>query len=286
MNLLRAGQILKVPSAEDVEKIAAKDANQEIRTHVSDWNNYRGQVAGGVAAIPARAEPSNVASGRVASAAVTPPAAPAAEPKDTLKISKSDSGKGGGAAKGGGQERVNALQEEVTAKDKALKESQSRVADLEKQIRDMQRLLDLKAGAPAKAPDAKVAAATPPAPAKPEPAQARGAAEGCDPAACDRQGRADTPQGRAAEGRGAKSRSSEGRSSEACRGAESRRGAEARASQGRCERSCEEGCSRRPRRASSTSSWTTRGCSWPAWVGLAALGIGGFLFARRRKAGG
>ena len=71
---------------------------------------------------------------------------------------------------------LNSLQEEVTAKDKALKESQSRVADLEKQIRDMQRLLDLKQSAATKAPDAKVAAAAVPAPvpapAKVEPVKA------------------------------------------------------------------------------------------------------------------
>jgi pilus assembly protein FimV len=168
MNRLKTGQILKVPSAEEVEKIAAKEANQEYRTHVADWNSYRGQVGDSVAAIPARTDStSNVAAGRVASAAVTPPAPPAAESKDVLKLSKTDAGKAGAAKGGAGsQDRVNALQEEVTAKDKALRESQSRVADLEKQIRDMQRLLDLKSGAPAKV-DPKVAAA----PAKPEPAK-------------------------------------------------------------------------------------------------------------------
>jgi pilus assembly protein FimV len=172
MNRMKTGQILRVPSAEEVAQIDTKEAKQEIRTQVADWKAYRDQVAGGVASMPARAESSNVASGRVATAAVAPPIAPAAEPKDVLKLSKSDGGKGGAAGKGG-QERINALQEEVTAKDKALKESQSRVADLEKQIRDMQRLLDLKA-APAKAdakPDTKVAAVTPPAPVKPEPAK-------------------------------------------------------------------------------------------------------------------
>ena len=101
----------------------------------------------------------------MASAAVTPPAPPELRASDVLKLSKSDAGKAG-TAKGGGasQDRVNALQEEVTAKDKALKEAQSRVADLEKQIRDMQRLLDLKAAAPAKPADTKVAVAPVPVP--------------------------------------------------------------------------------------------------------------------------
>jgi pilus assembly protein FimV len=175
MNRMKTGQILRVPSAEEVSQIEVKDANKEIRTHVADWNAYREQLAGGVSSIPARTDTSNAATGRVASAAVTPPAPPSSAPSDVLKLSKSDVGGKAGSAKGGGgnQDRLNALQEEVTAKDKALRESQSRVADLEKQIRDMQRLLDLKGAAPSKAPDNKVATAPTPAPvpAKPEPAK-------------------------------------------------------------------------------------------------------------------
>ena len=179
MNRMKTGQILKVPTADEVNAIERKDANQEIRTHVADWKAYREQVAGGVAAIPARPDTSNVASGRVASAAVTPAAPPPAPSSDVLKLSKSDvGGKAGAAGKGGGsasQDRLNALQEEVTAKDKALRESQSRVADLEKQIRDMQRLLELKGAPPATAAkpgDTKTATAPTPAPTKaPEPAK-------------------------------------------------------------------------------------------------------------------
>jgi len=174
MNRMKTGQILKVPSADDVSRIEQKDARSEIKTHVADWNSYREQVGGAVPQMPARETPS-AAAGRVTSAAVTPPAPPSAPSSDVLKLSKSDAGgKAGAGGKGGGQDRVNALQEEVTAKDKALKEAQSRVSDLEKQIRDMQRLLDLKGGAPGAAPgktDTKVATAPTPAPAKVEPAK-------------------------------------------------------------------------------------------------------------------
>src|SRR5260221_2402345 len=168
MNRLKTGQILRVPSAEEVAQVETKEANREIRTHVADWKGYRETLASGVACVPTRAETSNVATGRVASAAVTPPAPPSTECKDVLKLSRSESGKAGAAKGGAGsQDRVNALQEEVTAKDKALREAQSRVADFEKQIRDMQRLLDLK-GSAANPGDTKVAA-VPPAPTKGEP---------------------------------------------------------------------------------------------------------------------
>ncbi|APV52538.1 hypothetical protein BWI17_19110 [Betaproteobacteria bacterium GR16-43] len=163
MNRLKTGQILKVPKVEEASRIEQKEANKEIRTQVADWKSYRDSLAGGVASIPARPESSSAASGRVASAAVPAPAPAPSDSKDVLKLSKSDAGKSGS---GKGEARVNALQEEVIAKDKALKESQSRVTELEKQIRDMQRLLDLKGSAPAKAEPPKAADK---APAKPEP---------------------------------------------------------------------------------------------------------------------
>ena len=68
MNRLKTGQILKVPSSEDVARLAAPEARKEVRTHVADWRTYRDQVAGGVASLPARADSSNVAAGRVGSA--------------------------------------------------------------------------------------------------------------------------------------------------------------------------------------------------------------------------
>jgi pilus assembly protein FimV len=71
MNRLKTGQILKVPSAEDVAQIESRDANQEIRTQVADWKSYRETLAGGVASLPSRPDTSNAASGRVASAVDT-----------------------------------------------------------------------------------------------------------------------------------------------------------------------------------------------------------------------
>src|SRR5450432_1836290 len=87
MNRLKTGQILKVPSADEVSQVQAKDANREIRTQVADWKGYRDTLAGGVASLPTRTDSSNVASGRVASAAVTPPAPPSTEGKDVLRLS-------------------------------------------------------------------------------------------------------------------------------------------------------------------------------------------------------
>ena len=48
MNRLKAGQILKVPTADDVAAVEQKEANKEIRTQVADWKAYRETLAGGV----------------------------------------------------------------------------------------------------------------------------------------------------------------------------------------------------------------------------------------------
>jgi pilus assembly protein FimV len=181
MNRLKTGQILKVPSAEEVEKIEPKEANREYRTQVSDWKSYRDQLAGGVAASPAPAESSTSASGRISSAAVTPPPSSAPASGDVLKLSKSEAGKAGARAGAATQERMNALQEELTAKDKALRESQSRVADLEKQIRDMQRLAELKGGAAPGKESSKVAVAPVPPAASTKPVETPKPAEPAKP---------------------------------------------------------------------------------------------------------
>lgn len=166
MNRLKTGQILRIPTADEVSQIPLPEARKEIHAQVQDWNAYRQQLAGGVASQPAVAESTNAASGQIGSAAVSAPAPAASSgPQDQLRISRSESGKGG---KGGAQDRINALQEELTAKDNALKEANSRVADLEKQIQDMQRLLDLgKGAAPGKAAPS-VAVVPPPPTAAPK----------------------------------------------------------------------------------------------------------------------
>ncbi|MEP7156072.1 MAG: FimV/HubP family polar landmark protein [Betaproteobacteria bacterium] len=178
MNRLRTGQILKVPSASEVSKIAEKEARSEIKVQVASWQAYREQVAGNVSAsAPTAAAPSNQATGKISVAKPDTPA-PAVAPKDQLKIAKTDgvAGKAGtpGASGVNLQDQVNALKEEKIARENSLKEANSRVADLEKQISDMRKLMEMKglAGKGTQEP-AKVAQVTPtptPPPVKtPEP---------------------------------------------------------------------------------------------------------------------
>jgi pilus assembly protein FimV len=151
MNRLKAGQILRVPAASDVANLGQSEAQKEIKIQVANWNAYRESVASMTSSAPARADSANQASGKIVTAKPEKPG-PAADSKDVLKLSKVEGapGKTGSAgAKGGSaQDQVDALKEEVIARDNALREAKVRVAELEKQIQDMRKFMELKGVTP------------------------------------------------------------------------------------------------------------------------------------------
>ncbi|MHB0974834.1 MAG: FimV/HubP family polar landmark protein [Thiobacillus sp.] len=191
MNRLKAGKTLDVPSAEKAAAIPQKEAVREVRLQADDWRAYRQKLAGAVSEAPeARTAPGQASSGKI-TPKVEDKAKPAPEAqKDVLKLSKvtppsATAGKAGETR--ALQEKLRAQEEDATARAKALQESEQRVATLEKQVQDMQKLVAMKEkaqeeAAPAAAPPAPAPAAAKPAPtpvvpavkappASPEPAQ-------------------------------------------------------------------------------------------------------------------
>lgn len=177
MNRLKVGQIVRAPSAEQLESTTKKAAAKEVRVHSANWNAYKNKLAGIVAesAGTEDAAPTQSSSGKVMAAEdkATPPAT---GPRDVVKLSATDSAAKNGTGDKALHDKVIALQEESIAKDNALKEAQGRTADLEKQIEDMKKLMALKYDAMAKiqsdaANQPKAEPATP-APADSAPAQA------------------------------------------------------------------------------------------------------------------
>src|SRR6202521_4630504 len=194
MNRIRVGQILHVPSADEAKAIPASEAKDEVRAQSTDFAAYRQKLAGKVAAAPSRADTAGqTASGKIGGAVVEQAAPKAEGPKDVLKLSKGGVVTGKADVKGAAisQERASALQEEAIAKDNQLRDQKTRVAELEKNIQEMQRLLELKnqnfaelqkqVGAKSTAPAAQAPviapAATPPKPAPVEPAKAPSASD-------------------------------------------------------------------------------------------------------------
>jgi pilus assembly protein FimV len=180
MNRLKAGKTLNVPSAEKVAAIPQQEAVRELKLQADDWRAYRQKLAGAVSAAPA----AKVAAGQASSGKITPKVEDRAKPapeaqQDVLKLSKVTPPAAAAAGKADEtralQEKLRAQEEDSTARENALQESDQRVATLEKQIQDMQKLVEMKERAQngASAPAAPAPAAPPPeaAPApKPVPA--------------------------------------------------------------------------------------------------------------------
>jgi pilus assembly protein FimV len=151
MNRLKVGQIIRPPSEEELNAITRKEASSEIKVQTADWNAYRNKLAGMVAeAAPTDSEASTQsAGGKIKSAAEDKSMPAATGPKDVVKLSAGDAAAAKASAENikSLQDKVTALQEEATAREKSVKEAQDRTASLEKQIEDMQKLLAMKNGA-------------------------------------------------------------------------------------------------------------------------------------------
>ncbi|MGH8667036.1 MAG: type IV pilus assembly protein FimV, partial [Burkholderiales bacterium] len=164
MNLLRTGRILRIPDAAELGNVSSTEAGNEIRVQTADWKAYRQRVADAVPETP-------VADARAATGKVTTKVeetAPAAPPgKEVVKVSKGAPGAAPGAADKDLQDRIRVLEEEATAREKTLKDANERIASLEKTLKDMQRLLELK-GAAVPPPVAVTPPAAKPEAAKPE----------------------------------------------------------------------------------------------------------------------
>ncbi len=194
MNRLRAGQVLTVPDAQAAASVAPAEAHGIVVAQTRDFNEYRSRLAAQAAAGAAKpaAEARQSAAGRITST-VEEPAGASAEAQDRLKLSKADvSGTAGAAAGSAGA----AGAEELIAKDKALNDANTRIRELEKNLADLQKLLEIKnkslaeqqqqaGGTQEAAPAAAAADTKPEAPtdAKPDTAVVAAATPGTAPAA-------------------------------------------------------------------------------------------------------
>ena len=143
MNRLKVGKILQAPSQKALSKITVEHAHQEIKLQTDDWNRYRNKLA--QAALQNTADISNEhaqSSGGKIKSATEAQSNDQRAAKDVVKLSTADIDQLD--ANTDANAKISALQEEISAREKALKEAEERTAALEKQIQDMQKLLALK----------------------------------------------------------------------------------------------------------------------------------------------
>ncbi len=184
INRLRAGRILNLPDRETAASVDEADARRLVAAQGQDFRAYQSKLAGAVAAAPAEA----AAAQRSASGRITPKAdepAPA-DQKDQLKLSKADP-----TGKGAASQAARA--DNAAARDKALKESEFRVAELEKNVQDLRKLLELKNQSLAEL-EKKGGAKPPAAPAAPPPAVVPAPVPAPPPAAAPAKPAAEAPK--------------------------------------------------------------------------------------------
>jgi len=154
MNRIRAGKILQLPTQQEVENVSLPDAVKEIHAQASDWNAYRQKLASAAPLSNQPQEAQQVATGKINSSIADMAPVAKESAKEVLKLSKGEAPGdqvGAGGKPMSEQEKKNAAQEDAIAKQLALKEQQDRAAMLEKNMKDMQRLAQLKAEAAAAA---------------------------------------------------------------------------------------------------------------------------------------
>lgn len=197
LNLVKSGKILRVPDAAELAAITKGDAVKEYQTHVADWRAYAGKLADAAGQAPAGG---STARGRITARVEDTGGAPGS--KDVVKLSKGEPGKDGKPLTGAAKAR--AATEDKIASKQELTEAKDRIAQLEKTVKNGQKLAELKSPGLAAAQQKAEAAKAAPAPvAKTEPARSdaapapksevKGAETALPPAEAKKDGAAATP---------------------------------------------------------------------------------------------
>src|SRR5450830_619898 len=165
INRLRAGRVLSVPDAATANAVDKGEARTTVVAQAQDFNAYRNKLAGQVANGPSRkaGDSRQSSSGKVT--ARVEEKSGAGDAKDKLQLSKAGASDRAAAEKAAAEDKI--------AADKAIAEANERVKALEKNVSDLQKLLEIKNKTLAEMSEQqKAAAAKPETPAQPTPAPA------------------------------------------------------------------------------------------------------------------
>ena len=134
MNRLRAGKIINIPEKEAAASVSPTDARRVVVAQFADFKDYRRSLGSAVAAAPAPQESGRQVSGPITAQEKEKPTPQKGSAKDQLRLSAADDAKRGGKAAG------TAVADDLAAKEKALREANERIALLEKNLQDLQKV--------------------------------------------------------------------------------------------------------------------------------------------------
>ncbi|PAS98034.1 MAG: hypothetical protein CGU28_02600 [Candidatus Dactylopiibacterium carminicum] len=141
-NRIHAGRILKVPQQTEAQQISRAEA-RKIVFRATNFEQYRQGVAASVANAPARDAGTQAASGRIAPR-VEGDAPASTQPRDQVRVTSSEAPRAAAAEGAATKARLDALTDELAARDRALKEANERRVQLENNVKELQKLLELQ----------------------------------------------------------------------------------------------------------------------------------------------
>ncbi|HKB59948.1 MAG TPA: FimV/HubP family polar landmark protein [Gallionellaceae bacterium] len=134
MNRIRAGKILRMPSEDAFDHLSNTEAVKVIRIQTANWNAYRQKLASVGTSVSE--QPKQRAGGKISTNVVDQTPVKKPGNNGTLQISK-------GAAPGAGSTAQQA-KEQAVANKQAAAEDKTRIAQLEQQIQEMNKVQALK----------------------------------------------------------------------------------------------------------------------------------------------
>jgi len=129
MNRMKAGKMLRIPDKEQLTAMPQADAVKEVRVQAADWRRYRQKLADTAGTVSER----KTAASRRDKVSVKDKTA---DGKPVLRLSSGEPPGGAGAKGRSKADRVQALEEELIARERALKEANERIKELEKAVKE------------------------------------------------------------------------------------------------------------------------------------------------------
>lgn len=140
VNRLKAGAILGIPEKAAVEAVSDAEAKKIYVAQAADWNTYRQKLAAATAQGTAKEESVSQSSSGKVTAKVEEKAAPAEQSKDRVKVSPTELAAANAAASKSSADS----EADKIAKSRALQEAQERLVMLEKNVNELQKLVEMK----------------------------------------------------------------------------------------------------------------------------------------------
>lgn len=148
MNLLKVGVVLRIPDRSEILAISESEADREVKVQVADWRNYRNRLVAAITESPVNEVPKQSDKGQITTTSADESITINEPPREVLRLS-SGAQLDGMSSDGGNenvtpQDRLQMMEEDAIARNFALNEANERIAMLEKNIKDLQLLLELK----------------------------------------------------------------------------------------------------------------------------------------------